>query len=216
MIFLPRKSSGMSPSAMRCARPSAIAVLPTPGSPMSTGLFFWRRARIWMVRSSSFARPIIGSISPCSAAFVRSLPYSSSMEVLPDRGRPPPWATTGSFSFSWRSAKISIGTFTTSTSIFCRIFVALPPSSFINARRMWAVSMALEFSFLASSTAATRTSFAAGVNGISTATMPLPRPIISSTTFLVSLRLAPAFLSTLAATPVFSAMTPTSSISVPT
>ena len=28
---------------MRCARPSAIAVLPTPGSPISTGLFFLRR-----------------------------------------------------------------------------------------------------------------------------------------------------------------------------
>ena len=37
------KPSGTSPSAMRRARPSTIAVLPTPGSPMRTGLFFVRR-----------------------------------------------------------------------------------------------------------------------------------------------------------------------------
>ena len=30
-----------------------MAVLPTPGSPMSTGLFFVRRDRIWMTRSIS-------------------------------------------------------------------------------------------------------------------------------------------------------------------
>ena len=40
--------SGTSPLTMRCARPSTIAVLPTPGSPISTGLFLVRRCRIWM------------------------------------------------------------------------------------------------------------------------------------------------------------------------
>jgi len=35
--------SGTSPRTMRCASPSTMAVLPTPGSPMSTGLFFVRR-----------------------------------------------------------------------------------------------------------------------------------------------------------------------------
>ena len=35
--------SGTSPRTMRWARPSAMAVLPTPGSPMSTGLFLVRR-----------------------------------------------------------------------------------------------------------------------------------------------------------------------------
>ena len=35
--------SGTSPLAMRSASPSAIAVLPTPGSPISTGLFLVRR-----------------------------------------------------------------------------------------------------------------------------------------------------------------------------
>jgi hypothetical protein len=35
--------AGTSPLSMRMARPSTMAVLPTPGSPMSTGLFFVRR-----------------------------------------------------------------------------------------------------------------------------------------------------------------------------
>ena len=35
--------SGTSPLTIRCARPSTIAVLPTPGSPISTGLFLVRR-----------------------------------------------------------------------------------------------------------------------------------------------------------------------------
>ena len=37
------RPSGTSPSTMRWARPSTIAVLPTPGSPISTGLFLVRR-----------------------------------------------------------------------------------------------------------------------------------------------------------------------------
>ena len=36
-------SSGTSPLTIRCANPSTIAVLPTPGSPTNTGLFFVRR-----------------------------------------------------------------------------------------------------------------------------------------------------------------------------
>ena len=44
-----------------------MAVLPTPGSPMSTGLFLVRRARIWMTRWISFSRPITGSSLPSRA-----------------------------------------------------------------------------------------------------------------------------------------------------
>ena len=44
----PCSACGTSLETMRCARPSATAVLPTPGSPISTGLFFVRRDRIWM------------------------------------------------------------------------------------------------------------------------------------------------------------------------
>ena len=37
------RPSGTSPLMMRCANPSTMAVLPTPGSPISTGLFLVRR-----------------------------------------------------------------------------------------------------------------------------------------------------------------------------
>ena len=55
---LPFSPSGTSPATMRWARPSAIAVLPTPGSPISTGLFFVRRERTWITRRISSSRPI--------------------------------------------------------------------------------------------------------------------------------------------------------------
>ena len=45
---LSRSPSGTSPRTMRWASPSTIAVLPTPGSPISTGLFFVLRDRIWI------------------------------------------------------------------------------------------------------------------------------------------------------------------------
>ena len=67
-----RKLSGTSPLAIRSASPSAIAVLPTPGSPIRTGLFLVRRAKIWMVRRISSSRPITGSSLPSRAACVRS------------------------------------------------------------------------------------------------------------------------------------------------
>ena len=45
--------SGTSASTIRRASPSAMAVLPTPGSPISTGLFFVRGERTWMTRRIS-------------------------------------------------------------------------------------------------------------------------------------------------------------------
>ena len=60
--------SGTSPLTMRCARPSTIAVLPTPGSPISTGLFLVRRWRIWITRRISSSRPITGSSLPRARA----------------------------------------------------------------------------------------------------------------------------------------------------
>ncbi|MCY1236863.1 hypothetical protein D9M72_495360 [compost metagenome] len=67
--------SGTSPLTMRRARPSAIAVLPTPGSPISTGLFLVRRDSTWMVRRISSSRPITGSSLPSRASAVRSRAY---------------------------------------------------------------------------------------------------------------------------------------------
>ena len=64
-------------------QPSAIAVLPTPGSPIRAGLFLVRRLRIWITRSISLAsRPITGSSLFSRARAVRSRPYASSVGVF--------------------------------------------------------------------------------------------------------------------------------------
>ncbi len=44
-----------------------MAVLPTPGSPTKIGLFLRRRASTWIVRSTSAARPMSGSMRPAAA-----------------------------------------------------------------------------------------------------------------------------------------------------
>ena len=66
---------------MRCANPSTMADFPTPGSPISTGLFFFLRLRICASRSISFSRPTMGSSLPSAAAFVMSVPKLSSTGV---------------------------------------------------------------------------------------------------------------------------------------
>ena len=71
-------SPGTSPATMRWARPSTTAVLPTPGSPMSTGLFLVRRDSTCTTRRISASRPITGSSLPSRARAVRSTPYFSS------------------------------------------------------------------------------------------------------------------------------------------
>ena len=60
-----------------------MAVLPTPGSPISTGLFFVRRLRTWMTRRISSSRPMTGSSLPARASVVRSRPYFSSAWYVP-------------------------------------------------------------------------------------------------------------------------------------
>ena len=73
----PLRDSGTSPLTMRWASPSAIAVLPTPGSPISTGLFLVRRESTCTTRRISSSRPITGSNLPSLASSVRSRPYFS-------------------------------------------------------------------------------------------------------------------------------------------
>ena len=70
-----RRVEGTSPATMRCARPSTMAVLPVPGSPMSTGLFFVRRESTCTVWRISSTRPITGSSLPSRARSVRLRPY---------------------------------------------------------------------------------------------------------------------------------------------
>ena len=69
---LSRNESGTSPATMRRASPSTMAVLPTPGSPISTGLFLVRRASTCMMRRISSSRPITGSSFSWRASSVRS------------------------------------------------------------------------------------------------------------------------------------------------
>ena len=75
--------SGTSPLAMRCAMPSTMAVLPTPGSPISTGLFLVRRESTCITRRISSSRPMTGSILPRRASSVRSRVYFSSAWNFP-------------------------------------------------------------------------------------------------------------------------------------
>src|SRR5690242_4237364 len=79
-ILLSARNDGTSPSAMRWASPSTIAVLPTPGSPISTGLFLVRRQRICITRSTSPSRPTSGSSWLSMAACVKSRENSDSRE----------------------------------------------------------------------------------------------------------------------------------------
>ena len=58
------KKSGTLSLIMLYARPSAIAVLPTPGSPTISTLFFALRPNASAKLSSSLLRPIIGSTLP--------------------------------------------------------------------------------------------------------------------------------------------------------
>ena len=71
---LPISLPGTSFLAMRIARPSTIAVLPTPASPMRTGLDLVRRQSTVIARSISFSRPITVSSLPSLACSVRSVP----------------------------------------------------------------------------------------------------------------------------------------------
>ena len=74
---------GTSPFTIRWARPSTIAVLPTPASPINTGLFLVFLESIIMVSRISPSRPITGSILFFFASSTRSVPYFFSALYVP-------------------------------------------------------------------------------------------------------------------------------------
>ena len=79
--ILSAKSSGTLPFTIAWARPSTTALLPTPGSPIKTGLFFVLLDKIWITRSISLLLPITGSNLPSIALrfrFTPNLPSSPS------------------------------------------------------------------------------------------------------------------------------------------
>ncbi len=69
--------AGTFPSAIFIAKPCAIAVLPTPGSPIKHGLFLERRFKIWIILWISLFLPITASNWPFLALFVRFVPKVS-------------------------------------------------------------------------------------------------------------------------------------------
>ena len=73
---------GTSFATIRWARPSTMAVLPTPGSPIRTGLFFVFRDRMRMTFRISSSRPMTGSIFCSRARLTRSVPYFSSASYV--------------------------------------------------------------------------------------------------------------------------------------
>ena len=78
-IFLSFSPWGTSPRTILCASPSTTAVFPTPGSPISTGLFFVLRERIRIMFRISLSLPITGSSFCCLALSTSSCPYFSSV-----------------------------------------------------------------------------------------------------------------------------------------
>lgn len=74
-ILFESRASGTSPPIMRMAIHSTMAVFPTPGSPIRTGLFLLRRARICIARRISSSRPMTGSIFHFFAWSIRSMVY---------------------------------------------------------------------------------------------------------------------------------------------
>ncbi len=70
---LPSIGSGTFSSTISLAKPSAMAVFPTPDSPTNNGLFLRLRMRIWLTLSISASRPIRGSINPKRACSFRSV-----------------------------------------------------------------------------------------------------------------------------------------------
>mmetsp|Transcript_19242 Transcript_19242/g.48689 ORF Transcript_19242/g.48689 Transcript_19242/m.48689 type:complete len:230 (-) Transcript_19242:857-1546(-) len=91
MMRHPMSDVGTSPDTMRCARPSTMAVLPTPGSPMSTGLFLVRRDSTLTTREISSSRPITGSSLPSMACCTTSVAYCAmTLSSSPAGPSPPP------------------------------------------------------------------------------------------------------------------------------
>ncbi len=76
-IVLSFRFSGTSFRTIRCANPSTMAVLPTPGSPIKTGLFLVFRERMRITSRISSSRPIMGSIFPLRTCWTKSTPYFS-------------------------------------------------------------------------------------------------------------------------------------------
>mmetsp|Transcript_21130 Transcript_21130/g.55920 ORF Transcript_21130/g.55920 Transcript_21130/m.55920 type:complete len:228 (+) Transcript_21130:386-1069(+) len=217
---------------MRSAKPCAIAVLPTPGSPTKTGLFFERLPRMRIVLSNCCSRPIIGSRVPSRARLVRSSPYfrvsvrtnslSSTLgpvaRAATDCGESPPTAACGRpscFAIAGPArARTSSGLSQLSRNP--RSFVPALCLILITACRRCAVVTVEALSARAYSDAVPMTFLPSAVKGISIDLSPGPRPTICSSAARALSKVMP--ISSKARAPLSepSARIPTTSISVPT
>ena len=77
-MILSLSPSGTSPLTILSAKPSTMAVLPTPGSPISTGLFLVRRDNILITLLISSSLPITGSSLCCLAKSTKFVPNLAS------------------------------------------------------------------------------------------------------------------------------------------
>ena len=144
MTFLSCSMYGTEPSTMRCASPSAMAVLPTPGSPKRIGLFFVRRARIWMTRWISLSRPMTGSMRSSLAMSLRLRPYflrsCGAWRPLPFSARPGSGPSPSGCGWSMRSST-SFCRASISTPILASNSAAAPSVSSKSESRMCSVPM---------------------------------------------------------------------------
>ena len=145
--FLSRRFSGTIPPAICWAKPSTMAVFPTPASPISTGLFLVLLHKTWVILRISASRPTTGSISPFLAISVRSRPNALRAGVLtslPLSSDSPPPTTEDSVSsedekFGSNSDKISFRQRSTSISRDFRTRAATPSPSLSKPKRMCSV-----------------------------------------------------------------------------
>mmetsp|Transcript_17449 Transcript_17449/g.43652 ORF Transcript_17449/g.43652 Transcript_17449/m.43652 type:complete len:271 (-) Transcript_17449:245-1057(-) len=152
--FAPMRALGTSPRIMRSASPSAMAVLPTPGSPTRTGLFFFFRESTWITLLISSSRPITGSSLPASASATRSVAYfskasyvfstdadsmgrfpmrfsSSSLSLSRSRGRPCAASASATFLLEAMMPSSKCGTATKESPLSCIQTSAAATASFM-------------------------------------------------------------------------------------
>src|SRR5881396_588256 len=218
-------ASGHWPVAISCASPSTMAVFPTPGSPISTGLFFLRRERISITRSISFCRPIVGSSDPSAASWVRSrqkwsragvLDFFSLLGAAGWVAAPPAGAVDGISLPSSRSVSArACSRFTPASVSTC---AAMPFSSRSSPNSRCSVPTYEWFSSRASLIASSSTFFAREVYGRSgpAAAAAFPFFTVSSIFCWISSRSTFRLVSTAAATPSPSRIRPSRMCSVPT
>ncbi len=141
--------SGTSPRTILCAKPSTIAVLPTPGSPISTGLFFVRRFKTWIIRLTSSSRPITGSNFPFLASAVKSVEYFSSAFIFSSAFLLSTFLLPLIFFIAFKTLFVS-------TPAVCKRFWILLLSNFVMARRI--ASIPINSSFNSSACACAKSS----------------------------------------------------------